>query len=72
MKPGDLVVCYMKGWTHDDVGIFLEYGEKMPEENDHRKKGIIMTTNNGVIETVCFTKAPCERFKEFWSIFESR
>ena len=46
MKPGDLVVCYMKGWTRDGLGVFLEYGEKMPEENDDRKKGVIMTTDN--------------------------
>jgi hypothetical protein len=72
MKPGDLVVCRMKGSTHDDLGVFLEHGEKMPEENDHRKKGVIMIPGKGVIETVCFIKAPDESCKEFWSNFERR
>ena len=70
MKPGDLVICYMKGWTRDGLGIFLEYGEKMPEENDDRKKGVIMTTDNEIVETVSFTKAPDLGCKEFWSNFE--
>ena len=48
MKPGDLVVCYMKGWTRDGLGIFLEYGEKMPEENDDD------VTADGEPDYLCF------------------
>jgi len=73
MRPGDLVVCRMKGSTREfALGVFLEYGEKMPEENDDRKKGVIMIPGAGVIETIYFIKAPDESCKEFWSNFERR
>lgn len=72
MKPGELVVCHLPEWKHDKLGVFLADGEKMPEKYDHRRKGIIMTADYGMIETVSFIKAPDIECEKYWSRFQER
>ena len=58
MKTGDLV-RYWSGTSFSEpekFGIFLDYGNKMEDPNDFRRKGILIDSTGKLIETIHFLK----------------